>query len=217
MRSRWGVVALITLSLFATPSCGHADTAPGTGLSADGYGVVLGSADAPVQLETFIDPQCPHVKEFESDYGDKINHYLGTGQLALIYRPLTFLDRAKHNDISARVSNALFVAAVPATTATAYQALVQDLYRHQGGSGNGPQNSDIAAMASESGVPEQVAARIATGGTGIDIAEMDTKNTDWLKAANPENPGTPTVYDLNARNVVDLQDPGWLDKLVVPA
>ena len=93
---------------------------------------------------------------------------VASGRLAVTYRWLTFLDGRHHNDVSARVSNALFLAADPATPATAYQAFVQDLYHHQ--SSDGPTNSDIAAMARESGVPEVVADRIATGDNAVDAA-----------------------------------------------
>lgn len=186
---------------------------PGTVLSADGYGVVVGLPDAPVQLETFIEPQCPHCAEFESAYGDKLAGYLSSGRLGLTYRPLTFIDRAKNNHYSARVSNALFVAARGATSATAYQEFVQTLYHHQDSYGDGPANGQIADMARESGVSDEVAARIAAGDSGVDIHAMDQANTTRLNSAEPEDPGTPTVYDLKTKQVVDLQDPDWLDKL----
>ena len=32
--------------------------------------------------------------------------------------------------------------------------------------------------------------------------------------ANPEAPGTPTVYDLSGGNVVDISDPDWLNALM---
>ena len=92
--------------------------------------------------------------------------------------------------------------------ATAYQAFVQDLYRHQ--SSDGPSNSDIAAMARESGIAEAVADRIAAGDHVVDTAALNDANRARLDQVNPENPGTPTVYDLKANKVVDIQDPaGW--------
>jgi hypothetical protein len=186
---------------------------PGTGLSADGYGVVVGLPNAPVQLETFIEPQCPHCAEFESVYGDKLAGYLSRGQLALTYRPLTFIDDAKDNHYSARVSNALFVAGRAAISATTFQGFVQTLYHHQDSRGGGPSNDRIADMARESGVSDGVAARIAAGDSGVDVHAMDEANTTRLNSEEPDDPGTPTVYDLKAKQVVDLQDPGWLDNL----
>jgi len=177
----------------------------------DGNGVMVGSNDAPAQLEIFCEPQCPHCAQLESTYGDRVAGDLASDRLAVTYRWLTFLDDKRHNDVSARIANALFVAADPTTSATAYQAFVQDLYRHQ--SSDGPNNSDIAAMARESGIPEAVADRIAAGDHAVDAAAVSDANRARLNEVNPANPGTPTVYDLRANRLVDLQDPAWLDDL----
>lgn len=205
---RWwlGVVAVCLVTIGAGTA--YADVPR----SSDGYGLIVGSADAPVQLEIFCEPQCPHCAQFESTYGDRIADGIGSGRLAVTYRWLTFLDGKHHNTTSARISNALFVAADPATPATAYQGFVQNLYRHQ--SPDGPGNNDIAGIARESGVPEFVAIRIAVGVPGIDITAMDDANTAVLTQENPQGRSTPTVYDLNAKNVVDLQEPDWLDTLL---
>ena len=177
----------------------------------DGNGVMVGSNDAPAQLEIFCEPQCPHCAQLESTYGDRVAGDLASGRLAVTYRWLTFLDDKRHNDVSARIANALFVAADPTTSATAYQAFVQDLYRHQ--SSEGPNNGEIAAIARESGIPEAVADRIAAGDHAVDTAAVSDANRARLNEVNPANPGTPTVYDLRANRLVDLQDPAWLDDL----
>jgi protein-disulfide isomerase len=209
MRSCLGVLATTTLWLAVFGAGGaHADVLR----TGDDYGLLVGSAAAPVQLEIFCEPQCPHCAELESTYGDPIATGLASGRLAVTYRWLTFLDDKHHNDVSARVSNALFSAADPTTPAMAYQALVQDLYRHQ--SPDGPNNDDIAAMARESGVPEVVADRIAAGNHAVDAAALNDANRARLNEENPQNPGTPTIYNLNTKSVVDLQDPGWLDELI---
>jgi protein-disulfide isomerase len=198
------LVATGWLVMFNT-NIAHADV-PRT---ADGNGVMVGSGAAPVQLEIFCEPQCPHCAELESTFGNRIAGDLASGRLAVTYRWLTFLDDKHHNDASARISNALFVAADPSTPATAYQAFVQDLYRHQ--SSDGPNNGDIAAMARESGITEAVIERIAAGDYVVDTAALNDANRTRLGQVNPENPGTPTVYDLKANKVVDIQDPAWLD------
>jgi thioredoxin family protein len=210
-------IALIAVLVLAATGCAdgtvtHADAdQPGTSPSSDGNGVMLGYLDAPVQLETFIEPQCSHCAQFESTYGDKITGYLGDGRLAMTYRPMTFLDNKKQNDASARIGNALFLAVDVATSATAYQAFVRDLYQHQ--SPGGPTNDEIATMARESGVPEWVATRIAAGDPAVDSYTIAAANSGRLKAENPANPVTPTVYDLRANKVVDIQAPGWLDDM----
>jgi hypothetical protein len=207
MRSYLGVLAAALWMVMFSTTTAHGDV-PRT---LDGNGVLLGSPIAPVQLEIFCDPQCPYCAEFESTDGDKLAGALASGRLAITYRWLTFLDGRHHNDVSARVTNALFVAADPATPPTAYQAFVQDLYHHQ--SADGPSNGDVVAMARHSGLPDAVADRIASGDIVVDAAAVNDANKARLKEEIPDNPGTPTVYNLNTRSVVDTQDSGWLDAL----
>ena len=73
--------------MFATGTA-HADV-PRT---IDGNGVLVGSWIAPVQLEIFCEPQCPHCAEFGVDDGDRLAAALASGRLAITYRWLTFLD-----------------------------------------------------------------------------------------------------------------------------
>ncbi len=177
----------------------------------DANGVLVGSWIAPVQLEVFCEPQCPHCAEFEAADGDRLAAALAGGRLAITYRWLTFLDGRHHNNVSARLVNALFLAADPATSPTAYQAFVQDLYRHQ--SSDGPAGDAVATMARDSGLPDVVADRIAAADNVVDTTAVGDANKARLKDENPANPGTPTIYNLNTRSVVDTQDPGWLDAL----
>ena len=137
---------------------------------------------------------------------------LDSGRLAITYRWLTFLDGRHHNDVSARLVNALFLAADPATSPTAYQAFVQDLYRHQ--SSDGPTSDAVVTMARESGLPDVVADRIAAGDDVVDTTAVSDANKARLVEERPANPGTPTIYNQNTRSVVDTQDPGWLDALI---
>ena len=58
-----------------------------------------------------------------------------------------------------------------------------------------------------------MADRIAAGDDAVDTTAVNDANKARLKDENPDNPGTPTVYNLNTKNVVDTQDPGWLDAL----
>jgi protein-disulfide isomerase len=207
MRFYLGVLATMLGLVASATSTAHADV-PRT---VDGDGVLVGSWIAPVQLEIFCEPQCPHCAEFEAADGDRLAAGLASGRLAITYRWLTFLDGRHHNDVSARLVNALFLAADPAAAPTAYQAFVQDLYRHQ--SSDGPSSEAVAAMARESGLPDGVAARIAAGENVVDTTAVNDANKARLKDENPTNPGTPTIYNLNTRSVVDTQDPGWLDAL----
>jgi protein-disulfide isomerase len=207
MRSYLGVLGASLWMVMLGTNIAHADV-PRTG---DGNGVVLGSPIAPVQLEIFCEPQCPHCAELEASDGDRLAGALAGGRLAITYRWLTFLDGRHHNDVSARVANALFVAADPATPPTAYQAFVQDLYHHQ--SADGPSNDDVAAMARDSGVPDAVADRIASGDIVVDTNAVNDANKTRLEDEIPDDRGTPTVYNLNTRSVINTQDSAWLDAL----
>ncbi|WIM87385.1 thioredoxin domain-containing protein [Candidatus Mycobacterium wuenschmannii] len=207
MRSYLGIlVTMLGLVMFTTGTA-RADV-PRT---FDGNGVLVGSFFAPVQLEIFCEPQCPYCAELEATDGDKLAAALASGRVAITYRWLTFLNARHHNDVSTGLVNALFLAADPATSPTAYQAFVQDLYRHQ--SHDGPTTDAVAAMARESGLPDLVADRIAARDDAVDPHAVNDANKARLKDEHPDDPGTPTVYNLNTRSVVDLQDPGWLDVL----
>jgi protein-disulfide isomerase len=139
----WAISALWFV-MFGTDAA-HADVPR----IADGNGILAGSVVAPIQLEIFCEPQCPHCAELESTYGDRIAADVAGGRLAVTYRWLTFLDGKHHNDVSARVTNALFLAADPSTSPTAYQAFVQDLYRHQ--SHDGPTTTTSRRWPAEAG------------------------------------------------------------------
>lgn len=197
------LIAAIALC-WAMPVTGAAHATPSaTTITDDGFGVLLGSPDAPTQWEIFCEPQCPHCAQFEAAAGETLVERLAGGQLAVTYRWLTFLDDKHDNTASARMSTALMAAADPATPATAYQGFVNELYRNQDSHGDGPSTTDLATMAARNGVAPMAIARIAAGLPIVDTAAMNTANRERLKQANPQNPGTPTVYDLNTHRVVD--------------
>ncbi|HEU0192265.1 MAG TPA: thioredoxin domain-containing protein [Mycobacterium sp.] len=216
MWHRWAAIAAVALGLAGlagplTPAPATAADAPQTVRTGDGYGVVLGAADAPVRLEIFCEPQCPHCKEFEDTSNPQLTGGIASGRVAVTYRWLTFLDERRHNEASARLANALILAADPAVNPVVYQSFVGDMYRRQERGGDGPSAEDIAAMARESGVPVPIADRIAAGDSAVDTTAMNAVNRDLLKQANPQKPSTPTVFDLNTNTLVDTGEPGWLD------
>lgn len=211
MRSWLGTLAAVVIFGGALAGPAGADPgAPGTALAPDHFGVVAGAPDAPLQLEIFCDPQCSECAKFEEASGGELSRHLAAGDVAVTYRWMTFLDARRNNDTSARVGNALMAAADPATSATAYQEFVNGLYRK----GGTPNVEDIAATARESGLAEHVVDRIAAGAPAVEPTSMNAFNRVQLLAANPASPGTPTVYDLAAKTVVDTGDAGWLDRLV---
>lgn len=213
MRYLWGVIVVAVGCALTAAGPARADAAPATALGPDGFSVVLGSAGAPVHLEIFCEPQCPICAHFMAASGDGLAHRLGSGELSVTYRWLTFLDAKRNNSKSARISNALILAADPATPPAGYQGFVNELYRTQDPHNAGPFAGELATMAARNGVAGLAIARIAIELPAVDTAAMNDTNMTRLKQVNPENPGTPTVYNLDTNSVVDAQDPGWLDAL----
>ena len=189
---------------------------PGVVVSDDGHGIVAGFDDAPVNVEIFTEPQCNHCADLQADFGDDIARYLKIGRLAVIYRPLTFLDDGDGR-YSARVSNALFLAVDPETSATAFQAFVEELYAQQRPLTDGPSDNEIADMARDSDIPAAVVDRIASGKPALDVVDMANSNFGHLYELNPLDPGTPTVYDPATDEVMDIYDNNWLSKLMASA
>lgn len=187
---------------------------PGVALSSDGYGVVTGFADAPVQLELFTEPQCDHCADLQHEFGDQFKTYLESGRLSIVYRPLTFLDDAFGNDYSAIASNALFLAVDQATSAAMFQGFVEDLWANQELSLEDYTDDDFADLAHDSGLPAAVVDNIAAGKSAVDTGGMDTFNSQTLLTTGAGTVHTPVVYDVAAKTIVDTSDEAWLDKLM---
>jgi len=186
---------------------------PGTALSKDGFGIVTGDPNARVQIELYTEPQCSHCADLQKDFGDELASYINLGQLVVTYRPLTFLDD-QPGGYSDRVSNAMFLAVEPNTSAKAFQAFVQDLWGHQDSHGKGPSNTQIADMARESGVPTAAIDAMRAGKPALDIQQMADTNFEYLYEIDAINTGTPTVFDLNTNEKIDIYDNNWLSKLM---
>lgn len=186
---------------------------PGSEITEDGWGIQIGYPDAPAQIELFTEPQCPACAHLQHEFGDALAGAVSQGQLAVTYRPLTFLDMSI-TDYSARVANAMFLAAGPETTGAAFQAFVQDLWGQQQPEGSpGPTDDAIAAMASESGVGADQVQKITAGEQAVDSDELNDANAGLL-GETTYSIGTPTVYDLIGDQVIDTSDPEWLKKLL---
>jgi protein-disulfide isomerase len=202
-------------------------TQPPLALSDDGAGIVAGYPDAPVQIELYTEPQCSHCAQLQDEFGDEIGRYINLGQLAVTYRPLTFLDEGNNKGHSARVANAMFLA-VGAPEATEdpdtasgpeFQRFVEELWANQDPGGSGPTDEEMAEMATDAGMPTEVADKISDSedAPNVDIEEMAAFNFGSLLGVDPMTSGTPTVYDLGSEEKVDLHDSDWLDTLMSSA
>lgn len=224
-RSALVAVALVSLTS-SVAGCtkavtGTAQPDPATAaveITEDGYGIRAGFDDAPVEIEIFTEPQCSHCADLQADFGDQIAYYIAAGQLAVTYRPVTFLDSAADGH-SARVSNAMFVAASPnpdgdTPTGPAFQRFVEELWAAQDPGGSGPADDEMADMARTAGIPDYQAGEIASGDLTFDTAAMSDTNLIYLLDIDPLESGTPTVYDLTNDEKLDVYDNDWLSTLM---
>lgn len=193
-------------------------------ITKDEFGIRAGLEDAPVQLELYTEPQCTHCADLQKDFGDQFAYYIGAGQLALTYRPLTFLDDEAAQGHSARVVNAMFTVAAPggaegttAITGRLFQRFVSELWAHQQPGTPGPTDQELAELAREAGIPELQSGRIETGSeakTDDELRQMGATNFEFLYEVDPVNTGTPTVFDLTSGEKLDIYDNDWLAKLM---
>jgi protein-disulfide isomerase len=160
-RKRW-VTALVVAAVVALVGGGAAfqasrTTADGaaaapTGVTADGYGVLLGSADAPVLVEVYEDFLCPACGRFEEAAGVALREMTAEGSVRVVYRPMAFLDGASTDRYSTRALNA----SACAVDAGRFAQYHERLFAKQPAEG-GPGLSDaqLVALGSEAGITDK--------------------------------------------------------------
>lgn len=184
---------------------------PGVTLTADGFGIIAGRPDAPAQIEVYTEPQCTHCAHLQDTDGPEMKSMIALGLLTVTYRPVTFLDT--EYGYSAKVANAMFLAAAHGTSAPALQAYVATLWGHQNPGGSAPSDGQLAGWAADSGVSAEAVTTIQFGEHAVDTDEMTMTNETRLQEIRDGDAGTPTVYDLTGNTVVDIQETEWLAKL----
>ena len=223
------VLVLVMSPVVATAACTRQLTGtaqpdpnrPPVEIVEDGYGIKIGLVDAPVQLELYTEPQCNHCADLQADFGDQLRHYIVIGQLAVTYRPLTFLDTGAnlHSD---RVANAMFAAAtgggaeqnVTATDAIAFQRFVEDAWSHYDAGTDHPTAAELAEMARTAGISDDIAGRIESGDAAVNTKDLEDTNFGFLYDIDSVDTGTPTVYDLTKGQKLDIYDNDWLSKIM---
>lgn len=78
---------------------------------ATAQGIPVGSPDAPVTLDYYLDFQCPACKAFEQQTGDTIDALVDSGRARVIHHPVAYLDRFSSTEYSSRSSAAAGCAA----------------------------------------------------------------------------------------------------------
>jgi protein-disulfide isomerase len=220
MRISRAVAVLMIGLMFAGVGCSRQVTGsaqpdpnkPPLTVTKDGYGLAAGFDNAPVKIEIYTEPQCNHCADLQHDFGDQLAYYIAVGQLQATYRPMTFLDD-KDDGYSAQVCNALFLATEGAT-GTQFQRFVEQLWANQRPGGKPPTKEELHEYATKAGMSEDVAKKISDGGSAVDVKDMDDANFDYLYEIDNVNMGTPTVYDLDKSEKLDIYDNDWLSKLM---
>ena len=135
---------------------------------------------------------------------------------------MTFLD-VDDAGYSAAVVNAMFAAAGPVgpsgdtsgspASGIQFQRFVEELYLNQDAGGAPFSGSELRDMATAAGMPDAVADELARERSSVNIAELNDTNFLYLVEIDPVQTGTPTVYDLETQEKVEIHD-DWLADLV---
>lgn len=139
-------------------------------------------------VRIYSDFMCPFCGDFEAVNGEMLAEVAAAGEATVIYHPVAFLDRfSQGTNYSTRSAQA--VAVVADAAPEQYVAFQQALFANQPAENTaGLSNDEIAQIALDVGVPQEVVDTLAAG-----------RFTDWVAAATAqavedlERPATPTV------------------------
>jgi protein-disulfide isomerase len=216
------LVAVLAIGLMlVTTGCGRTvrgaaapdPHTPGTAITADGFGIIAGKPDAGIQIELYTEPQCVHCANLQGRFGPQLRSLINLGELAITYRPVTVMDRAPGR-YSARVSNALFLAATHGTSGPAFQSFVEDVWGHQQPHGPGPTDAELSAMAERTHIDADAVVRIGAGQSALDTDAMSKANTARLQGILHDTPTTPAVYNLNSHRLLNTNQDNWVRRLM---
>ena len=174
-RRRWivliavGVVVAViiggTALLASRDTTGQGGAVAATAPSgADGYGVVVGEADAPKTVVIYEDFQCPVCKAFEDASTRQVARGIEDGKVRVEYRIVSFLDQASPNEYSSRAANAA-AAVLDTAGPDAFKKFHDTLYANQPAENTaGPDNDQLIEWAVEAGADRgQVTEAINSG------------------------------------------------------
>ncbi|UFN45977.1 DsbA family protein [Nocardioides okcheonensis] len=185
------------------PSVAAGAEADGTPGEIDGYGIVIGQADAPTTVTIYEDLQCPACANLEAQLGEPLAAAVDAGDVRLDYRMISFLDRASTNEYSSRALNAA-LAVLDTAGVDAFRAFHDDLYANQPEEG-GPGFED----------DELIDRAVAAGATESEIRPQveDKVYEQWIENATDEMSqagynSTPTILidgeDADAQQLAEL-------------
>lgn len=177
----------------------------------DDGGVLVGSADAPVTVTIYYDYMCPACGAFEEANSAELDRLLEDETVQVELRPISFLDRTSQGTkYSTRAANAF------ATVADGAVEQAWDfhgaMYENQPEEGTtGLSDDQIASIAEDAGVPDDVVAEFTDGRFEGWVAEV-TEN-----AFDSGVTGTPTVLVDGEPFEGDLYQAGPLTQAIEAA
>jgi protein-disulfide isomerase len=119
------------------------------GATDDKTGVAVGTG--PVDIDAYIDFQCPFCKQFELASGDTINRLLDRQMIRFIRHPMNFLDNASTTHYSTRAA----AAAAAASDARRFHEYAHALFEYQPPEGGpGLTNDQLIALGQTIGITD---------------------------------------------------------------
>lgn len=164
------------------------------------------AGDGAVEVVVYSDYMCPICGMFEDVNGTALDELREQGEVVVEYRPVSILDRTSQgSQFSTRAATAAGLVADQAPEQ--FVAFNTAMFANQPEEGTeGLSDEQIADIAREAGVAEDVAAQIADGS----YLEGDASFSPWVAAATeeatrafPEGFGTPTIL-VAGENLSDL-------------
>lgn len=175
------VVAVVVVAIVSGTEDEAPQAVPPSFSESGGY--TTGDPDAPVAVSVYQDYQCPFCAQFEAANTDFVDERREAGDIAVTYYPLDLLRRL--GDYSARAASA--AACVAEEAPEQFGAFNDALYENQPQEGSGGLTDEqIAAVAADAGVPDEVEGCITSG-----------RYTEWVSRITDDVDervqGTPTV------------------------
>ncbi|MFP5334364.1 MAG: DsbA family protein [Actinomycetes bacterium] len=182
-----GVLAVV-VAVGAVVQAGRSAVTDGSAAPAnvvDGGVVAAGAPDAP-ELAVYLDYACPACAQFEAQDGEWLRSLAADGEISLVYKPISILDRYSTTRFSTRAASA--AGCVAETSPEAFGDFTAAMLARQAPeSGPGLSNEQIWSVAESVGVD-----------AAAEQCVLDERFTDWAAATTDAASragvqGTPTV------------------------
>jgi protein-disulfide isomerase len=112
-------------------------------------GITVGTPDAKVTVDVYLDFLCPFCKQFEDTTGPVLDRYVAAGTAKVVYHPVAFLDRLS---AGTRYSTRAAAAAACAADAGVFPQYLTVLYAHQPTEGSpGLTDDELTALGRQAG------------------------------------------------------------------